>query len=90
MFKGVHDIFALVMIFWGSNLKSKHVILGLFEVFEIIRQALTKKLIEFLNEYGLRNKIIEYVKGKGSNLNMMTNAIKFVVKCDNLSLEESF
>jgi hypothetical protein len=37
MFKGVHDIFALVMIFWGSNLKSKHVILGLFEAIEIIR-----------------------------------------------------
>jgi hypothetical protein len=46
-------------------------------------------LIDFLNEYGLRNKIIEYVKGKGSNLNTMTNATKFVVTCDNLSMEES-
>jgi hypothetical protein len=37
MFKGVRDIFALVMIFLGANLKSKHVILGFFEAIEIIR-----------------------------------------------------
>ncbi len=30
------------------------------------------------------------MKDEGSNLNTLTNALKFVVKCETLSLEESF
>jgi len=30
------------------------------------------------------------VKDKGSNLNTLTNALKFVVKCETLSWEKSF
>jgi hypothetical protein len=33
-----------VIIFWGSNWKPRHVILGLFEAIETIGQALAKKL----------------------------------------------
>jgi hypothetical protein len=62
----------------------------LFEDFEATTQALTKKLIDFLDEYDLRNNIITYVKHEGSNLNTMTSALKFVVKCETLGLEESF
>jgi len=62
----------------------------LFEDFETITQALTKKLIDLLDEYDLRNNIITYVKPEGSNLNTMTSALKFVVKCETLGLEESF
>jgi hypothetical protein len=46
--------------------------------------------IDLLDAYGLRNKIIIYVKDEGSNLNTLTNALKFVVKCETLSLEENF
>jgi len=74
----------------GIWLETKHVTLGLFEVVETTRQALAKNPIKFLDAYGLRNKIITYVKDEGSNLYTLTNVLKFVVKCEILGLEESF
>jgi hypothetical protein len=47
-------------------------------------------LTNILDECGLRNKIITYVKNEGSNLTTMTSATKFVIKCEALGLEESF
>jgi hypothetical protein len=43
-----------------------------------------------LDKYGLRKKIIAFVKDEGSNLNAMTVALKVVVNCEFLGLEESF
>jgi hypothetical protein len=51
---------------------------------------LAKFVIDLLDAYGLRNKIMTYVKDEGSNLNTLTSVLKCVVKCENLSLEESF
>ncbi len=48
----------MVIYFLESNWKPKHVILGLFEVSKTTWHALTKKLIDRLDEYGLRNKIV--------------------------------
>jgi hypothetical protein len=62
----------------------------LFEATETIGQMLAKNLIQFLNAYGLKNKIIAYVKDEGSNLNTSTNVLTFVVRCETLSLEKSF
>jgi hypothetical protein len=62
----------------------------LFEVTKIIGQLLVRNFIDLLDAYGLRNKLIAYVKDEGSNLNTLTNALKFVVKCETLGLEESF
>jgi hypothetical protein len=90
MSKGAHDVFILVIIFLGSNWKPKHVTLDLFEVPKTIGQALATKLIELLDAYGLRNKIMAYVKDEGSNLNALTNVLKFVVNCETLGLKESF
>jgi hypothetical protein len=42
------------------------------------------------DQYGLRNKIIVYVKDEGSNLNTMTIALKYVVKCEVFGLDEYF
>jgi len=55
----------------------------LFKVIETIAQTLIGNLIELLDAYGLRNKIIAYVKDEGSNLNTLTNALIFVVKWKN-------
>jgi hypothetical protein len=74
----------------GSNWNSKHVILGLFEAFTIITHALVKKLTSLLNEYYVKNKIVTYVKDEGWNLNIMTSAFKSIVRCEALSLEESY
>jgi hypothetical protein len=79
MSKGAHDVFVLVIIFLGFDYKPKHVTFGLFEATETIRQALAKSFIELLDAYGLKNKIIAYVKDEGSNLNTLTNTLKFVV-----------
>jgi hypothetical protein len=49
-----------------------------------------KSLIDLLDAYGLRNKIITYVKDESSNLNTMTNVFKSIGKCGNSSLEENF
>ncbi len=51
---------------------------------------LVRNLIELLDACDLRNKIIAYVKDEGSNLNTLTNALNFVVKCETLGLEKSF
>jgi hypothetical protein len=42
----------------------------------------------FFDHYGLKNKIIGYVIDEGSKLNSMTIALKFVVKCEVLGLDE--
>jgi hypothetical protein len=70
-------------------LETKQVILGLFEVVETIGETLARYFIDLLDAYGLKNKIITYVKDEGSNLNALTNVLKFVVKCEALSLEKN-
>jgi hypothetical protein len=66
------------------------VIIGLFETIETSGQALAKSLIELLDKYGLRKKIIAFVKDEGSNLNAMINALKSIVNYESLRLKESF
>ncbi len=90
MSKGVHDIFALVINFLGSNWQPKQITIGLFKATKIIGQTLANNLTKFLDQYGLRNKIIAYVKDESSTLNTMTIALKFVVKCEIFDLDESF
>jgi hypothetical protein len=51
---------------------------------------LVRSLTKLLNKYGLRKKIITYVKNEGSNLNSMTIALKAIVNCESLGLEENF
>jgi hypothetical protein len=45
MFKGAHNIFALVVNFLRIGQQPKHVIIKLFEANETIKQALAKNLI---------------------------------------------
>jgi hypothetical protein len=51
---------------------------------------MARNLIELLDQYDLRKKIIAYVKDEGANLNAMTTILKFVVDCEVLGMEESF
>jgi len=62
----------------------------LFEVIKTMKQTITNNLTKLFNQYGSRNKIIVYVKNKGSNLNTMSIVLKFVVKCEVLGLDEVF
>jgi hypothetical protein len=90
MSKGTYDVFALVINFLSSKWQPKHVTINLFEATETLQQALAKSLTKLLDKYGLRKKIIVYVKDEGSNLNAMTSALKFVDFCEFLGLKESF
>jgi hypothetical protein len=53
-------------------------------------QPLAKNLNKLLDSYNLRKKIIAYVKYEGLNLDAMTMALKIIVNCDILGLEDSF
>jgi hypothetical protein len=85
MSKGTHDVFVLIISFLGFDWKPKHVTLGLFEAIDITKQALTRNLIDLLDIYGLKNKIITYVKDEGSTLNTLILTLKFIVKCEALN-----
>jgi hypothetical protein len=43
-------------------LETKQVIFGLFEVVEIVGETLARNFINLLDAYGLKNKIITYVR----------------------------
>jgi hypothetical protein len=49
----------------GSNWQPKQVTIGLFETTKITKITLSKNLTNLLDQYGLRNKIIAYVKDEG-------------------------
>ncbi len=54
----------------------------MFETTRTIGQALVNNLTKLFDQYELRNKSIAYDKDEGSNLNTMTIALKFVMKCE--------
>jgi hypothetical protein len=81
MSKGVCDVFALVIIFLGSNWKPKHVYLNLLGLYD---KHWGKKLTNILDDYNLKNKI-----RIGSNLNTTTSCIKSILKCEVIGLEEN-
>ncbi len=51
---------------------------------------LAQNLTNFLDIFGLRKKIIAYVKNESFNSNVMTFALKFVVNYETLSLQKHF
>jgi hypothetical protein len=65
-------------------------IVRLFEVTKKNCLMLAWDLINLLDKFGLRKKIIAYVKNESSNLNAMTSTLKFVVNYEILGLHESF
>jgi len=66
------------------------VIIGLLKAIETTWQALAKKLTKLLDKYGLRKRLVAYVKDEGSNLKTMIVALKSTISCEYFGLEESF
>jgi hypothetical protein len=56
--------------------------LGYLKLFETTWQALDVNLSNLLDSFGLRKKIIAFVKDEGANLNVMTLTLRFVVSYD--------
>lgn len=63
MFKGAHDVFALIVKIWEVNWEHQHII-QFFEISKIVSQRFAKNLEEFLKKFGLIVKIISYVKNE--------------------------
>jgi hypothetical protein len=55
-------------------------------VIETIGQTLVRSLRKLLDKYGLRKKIIAYVKDEGPNLNSMPTTWKVIVNFEYLGL----
>jgi hypothetical protein len=68
----------------------RNITIGLFKATKTIGQALVRSLIELLDKYGLRKKIIAYVKDERSSLNAMTIVLKAIINCESFCLEENF
>jgi len=66
------------------------VIIGLFKETKITWQALANKITKLFDQYGLRKIIIAHVKDEGSNLYIVIIALKSIMKCEVLGLDESF
>jgi hypothetical protein len=90
MSKEAYDVFALVINFLNNDWQLKHITIGLFEATRTTSQTLAKSLTNLLDKYGLRKKIIAYVKYEGSNFNAMTIALKIIINCEYIGLGESF
>jgi hypothetical protein len=69
----------------------KQVIISLFEALKIANhETLDKNMTKLFDQYGLRRKIIYFVKDERSNLNTMTITLKSIVRCEILSLDKRF
>ncbi len=64
-------------------------IIGLFEAIKIRKQTLAMNLSNLLYSFGLRKKIIAFVKNEGINLNAMISTLMSIVNYDIMGLEES-
>jgi len=69
MFRIGFDTFMFIINFTNDNCVPYHVILRLFKTLNTFWATLTKQLKSLLVEYQFTNKIIAYVKDKGTNLN---------------------
>ncbi len=69
---------------------TKHITISLFDGVQTSSQALTRNLQDLLEKYGLRKKVVAYVKDEGFNLEITIIVFKLVVDFEILSMEESF
>jgi RNase H-fold protein (predicted Holliday junction resolvase) len=62
----MHDFFVVVNLF--SKWEAKHVIIGLFEMFNTSDATMAPKLQQLFNKFSRTHKIFAYVKDEDSNL----------------------
>jgi len=70
----VYDMLVMVVNFINNSWEPTHLIIGIFEVQNIIVVPMTNQVIFLFNSFDLLNKIIVYVKSKGLNLNTLIKA----------------
>jgi hypothetical protein len=63
-----------------------HVTIRLFESQETLKQELARSLVKLMDQYGLKNKKIAYVKNERENLNSIIVALKSIMSCEVVSV----
>jgi len=81
-----HDIFVMVVSFLNDSWEPSHVTMGIFEVQNTTCATMANQVKVLLDYFELLDKVITYVKDKGSNLNTLTNALTNVVYYSPLQL----
>jgi hypothetical protein len=82
MSKTKFDTFDLAIDFIDDDWVLRHVTIGMFETLNTSGIALAKQMKSPLITYQFTNKVIAYVKDKGTNLNMLTFALISVISCE--------
>jgi hypothetical protein len=67
-----------------------HIIAGIFEVQKTIKTTMVLQLKDLLFHFNLCDKVIVYVKDKGTNLNILTNSLTIIVSCVPLMLPQPY
>ncbi len=80
----------MVVNFINNFWEPTHIIVGIFEVKNIIGTSMANQVKILLNSFGFLDKIIADVKNEGSNLNTLINALKFVVSHSPFQLPTPF
>ncbi len=68
MSKGVHDVFVIVVNFLSSKWEAKHVIIKLFEVFNINGVNMVPRFQQLLDKFFFPQMILPYVNDENFNL----------------------
>jgi hypothetical protein len=83
-------MFAMVVNFINSLWEPTHVIVGVFEVKNIIGASMANQVKIILDSFSLLDKLIAYVKDESSNLNILINALKSIVLYSHFQLPTPF
>jgi predicted tellurium resistance membrane protein TerC len=68
MSKGAQNVFAIIVNLMSTTWEPKHIMIGLFEAIVTRGVATVVKLKQILDKFGITQKILAYIKNKGSNL----------------------
>jgi hypothetical protein len=90
MFKGAHDIFALMIKFLKAYYQSKHITLGLFKNHRYYWTNFNHKFDWVVAQYDMKRNFFCLCEGWGVNLNILIATWKLVINYEILSLGESF
>jgi hypothetical protein len=83
---GINDTFAFVISFINALWQPCHVTI----IESTVGTIMAKQMKDLLGPFGLLNKVIAFVKDKGTNLKIMTITLKNIISCDMLDLPTPF
>jgi hypothetical protein len=79
MFRASCGTFAIVVSFINSSCEPCDVTIGIFKVHNIVGVTMANQVKLLLNSFGILDKVITYVKDKGSNLNILIFELAYVI-----------